>query len=77
MGRAVAFLAGPDARFVTGEALAVIGGAFMGSPRAWTDADHNSASPTRAASSRVRLPRHQKNTPMTTKQSTGTSSVHR
>jgi NAD(P)-dependent dehydrogenase (short-subunit alcohol dehydrogenase family) len=29
VARAVAFLAGPDARFVTGEALAVNGGAFM------------------------------------------------
>jgi len=27
--RAVAFLAGPDAGFITGEALAVNGGAFM------------------------------------------------
>jgi meso-butanediol dehydrogenase / (S,S)-butanediol dehydrogenase / diacetyl reductase len=29
VARAVAFLAGPDARFITGEALAVNGGAFM------------------------------------------------
>jgi meso-butanediol dehydrogenase/(S,S)-butanediol dehydrogenase/diacetyl reductase len=29
VARAVTFLAGPDARFVTGEALAVNGGAFM------------------------------------------------
>jgi hypothetical protein len=36
-----------------------------------------SSAPRRAACSLVRLPRHQKNTPMTTKQSTGSSSVHR
>jgi meso-butanediol dehydrogenase / (S,S)-butanediol dehydrogenase / diacetyl reductase len=29
VARAVAFLAGPDAGFITGEALAVNGGAFM------------------------------------------------
>ena len=29
VARAVAFLAGPDARFITGGAIAVNGGAFM------------------------------------------------
>jgi meso-butanediol dehydrogenase / (S,S)-butanediol dehydrogenase / diacetyl reductase len=34
VARAVGFLAGPDARFITGEALAVNGGAFMDLPSA-------------------------------------------
>ena len=43
----------------------------------WTDAGYSSTAPRRAACSLVRLPRHQKNTPMTTNRSTGSSSVHR